>query len=50
MKLKSIPNSSIQVPAWVDTTALTEKFDAAKRARNQYLIRKLKAKFFGGAK
>jgi hypothetical protein len=50
MKLKTIPNSSIQVPSWVDVSAMSEAFDKQKRERNQYLIKKLKQKFFGGAK
>lgn len=50
MAMKQIPNTSISVPSWQDTTALIQKPSAEKRKRNQYLIRKLKQKFFGGTK
>ncbi|QYX66821.1 hypothetical protein K2227_11165 [Shewanella putrefaciens] len=47
---KKVPNSNIEVPVWMDATALTNKFSPAKRQRNAMLISSLKAKFFGGAR
>ncbi|WP_198783432.1 hypothetical protein [Shewanella putrefaciens] len=47
---KKVPNSNIEVPVWMDASALTAKFSIAKRQRNAMLISRLKAKFFGGAR
>lgn len=42
MTMKQVPNSSITVPSWVDTTALTEKFSPELRQRNLKKIRAIK--------
>lgn len=47
---KKVPNSQIEVPVWMDITALTEKFSIPKRQRNAFLIGEIKKKWFGGAR
>lgn len=47
---KKVPNSQIEVPVWMDATALTKPISNALRQRNAEIIRRLKVKFFGGAR
>lgn len=47
---KKVPNSNIEVPVWMDATALAKPISNALRQRNAEIVRRLKAKFFGGAR
>lgn len=47
---KKVPNSNIEVPVWMDATVLAKPISNALRQRNAEIVRRLKAKFFGGAR
>ncbi|WP_185817538.1 hypothetical protein [Shewanella atlantica] len=50
MKYKQIPNSTCEFPDYYPTLPTMAKIDPNKLARSAEILRRLKRKFFGGAK
>ena len=50
MKYKYIPNTNIQIPAYMPFPSFALQIDMVLLARNAEIARRVKAHFFGGEK